>query len=752
MSKSQYNNSNASLGANASFVGTGESTGSYVELSVSMKADQNATVYIDQSPDKVNWDIRSTHLYKSAQGGMNFNVGSKHQWFRVIITNGATAQTFMRMATYKHEEYSSAVVKGTDGEGVVRKIMTDESGKLMLTFTGEVGAQGLSAFQLAMANGFVGTEEQWLLSLKGVDGVDGTNGSNGFNGSNGVDGANGADGADGSNGTNGVDGLSAYQVWVQQGNSGTPADYLASLQGQSITVKGTLTSAQIIGLDTNSLVLNDAYFSSDSFQLFVWDGVSQWVASGSLRGQQGLTGNAGLDGVNGIDGTNGVDGVDGADGTGITTEQANAIIANTAKNSYPALDASKVATIDAMTAAIALNSVKVGITATQASAIVANSNKIGLTQAVVDDITINNAKISYTDASVVAGHTTDIGALQTAQALNDAKISYTDATLVGTHTSQIGVLQNAQAINDAKISYTDASVVAGHTTDIGALQTAQALNDAKISYTDASVVAGHTTDIATNATGIATNLVNINLLYTGLTTNASAISNLSGQIASNDSEISALQTAQAINDAKVGITPAQASAIVANTAKVSFSSANQTALTNATNNIALNTSAIALNTAKLGVLKPTVFYEFTNSGTSAVIYDGSTAFLKRSLWAKDNDGGADFTESSGVFTCVNPGSYYVNFTANGKSVGNFMHKLRKTTPLNELDALLSSVGNASSSGSHTSSTEGYGVIVASVGDTFELQIRTELTNGLGGNDAGFGVANIHAFISFCRVA
>ena len=81
-----------------------------------------------------------------------------------------------------------------------------------------------------------------------------------------------------------------------------------------------------------------------------------------------------------------------------------------------------------------------------------------------------------------------------------------------------------------------------------------------------------------------------------------------------------------------------------------------------------------------------------------------------------------------------------------------MHKLRNTTPLNELDALLSSSGNASSSGSHTSSTEGYGVIVASVGDTFELQIRTELSTGLGGNDAGFGVPNIHAFISFSMVA
>lgn len=50
------------------------------------------------------------------------------------------------------------------------------------------GANGLSAYQVAVSNGFVGTEPQWLDSLvgatgsqgvQGVQGVDGTNGTNG---------------------------------------------------------------------------------------------------------------------------------------------------------------------------------------------------------------------------------------------------------------------------------------------------------------------------------------------------------------------------------------------------------------------------------------------------------------------------------------------------------------------------------------------------------------------------------------------
>lgn len=38
---------------------------------------------------------------------------------------------------------------------------------------GDKGDDGLSAYEVAVENGFVGTEQQWLESLKGRDGVGG---------------------------------------------------------------------------------------------------------------------------------------------------------------------------------------------------------------------------------------------------------------------------------------------------------------------------------------------------------------------------------------------------------------------------------------------------------------------------------------------------------------------------------------------------------------------------------------------------
>lgn len=45
---------------------------------------------------------------------------------------------------------------------------------------GQDGTNGLSAYQVAVNNGFVGTEAQWLASLKGVKGDAGNNGNNGW--------------------------------------------------------------------------------------------------------------------------------------------------------------------------------------------------------------------------------------------------------------------------------------------------------------------------------------------------------------------------------------------------------------------------------------------------------------------------------------------------------------------------------------------------------------------------------------------
>lgn len=84
------------------------------------------------------------------------------------------------------------------------------------------GTDGKSAFEIAVEHGFVGTETEWLESLKGVDGKDGVNGKDGCDGRNGADGLPGRDG---------IDGKSAYIIAVEHGFSGTETEWLQSLKG-----------------------------------------------------------------------------------------------------------------------------------------------------------------------------------------------------------------------------------------------------------------------------------------------------------------------------------------------------------------------------------------------------------------------------------------------------------------------------------------------------------------------------------------
>ena len=86
----------------------------------------------------------------------------------------------------------------------------------------EKGKDGKSTFEIAVEHGFVGTETEWLESLKGVDGLPGKDGKNG------TDGLPGRDGIDGINGS---DGKSAYIIAVEHGFSGTENEWLQSLKG-----------------------------------------------------------------------------------------------------------------------------------------------------------------------------------------------------------------------------------------------------------------------------------------------------------------------------------------------------------------------------------------------------------------------------------------------------------------------------------------------------------------------------------------
>ncbi|MFA6204215.1 MAG: hypothetical protein WC710_13645 [Gallionella sp.] len=79
-------------------------------------------------------------------------------------------------------------------------------------YDGLNGIDGQSAYRIAVKNGFVGTEFEWIKSLRGADGRDGKDGiaglqgDRGFTGLNGTDGRDGVDGAKGADGRNGIDG------------------------------------------------------------------------------------------------------------------------------------------------------------------------------------------------------------------------------------------------------------------------------------------------------------------------------------------------------------------------------------------------------------------------------------------------------------------------------------------------------------------------------------------------------------------
>jgi len=91
------------------------------------------------------------------------------------------------------------------------------------------GIEGKSAYQVALDDGFVGTEADWLLSLEGAPGDPGISAyevalANGFVGTE-------ADWLLSLEGAPGDPGISAYEVAVANGFVGTEAEWLLSLEG-----------------------------------------------------------------------------------------------------------------------------------------------------------------------------------------------------------------------------------------------------------------------------------------------------------------------------------------------------------------------------------------------------------------------------------------------------------------------------------------------------------------------------------------
>jgi len=98
-----HNSSVSNLNAGATFTGTSTSTLGVAGIQVSLKTDQDCTVYVDQSPTNglaPNWDITDSYRYISSLGGNSWTVQAVNSYVRVRVTNTSiTNTTYFRLQT-----------------------------------------------------------------------------------------------------------------------------------------------------------------------------------------------------------------------------------------------------------------------------------------------------------------------------------------------------------------------------------------------------------------------------------------------------------------------------------------------------------------------------------------------------------------------------------------------------------------------------------------------------------------------------
>jgi hypothetical protein len=182
---------------------------------------------------------------------------------------------------------------------------------------GTNGDSAFTTWQNQPGNG-TGTEADFLATLEGKSAYEvwlDQAGNAGKTEAEFIAAIKGAKGEDGTNGTNGTNGQSTYELWeAQVGNTGkTEAEFLESLEGASayetyITIPGNegKTEAEFI----LSLKGTTGEAGKSAYQ--------SWVDAGNVGNEATFIASLkGADGERGTDGTNGTNGTNGVDGTGV---------------------------------------------------------------------------------------------------------------------------------------------------------------------------------------------------------------------------------------------------------------------------------------------------------------------------------------------------------------------------------------------------------------------------------------------------
>lgn len=123
--------------------------------------------------------------------------------------------------------------------------------------TGDTGLTGASAYQIAITNGFTGSEEEWLASLVGPKGDKGDTGATGPTGQTGPKGDTGATGPAGASGApvSGTWTPNWQGTGLVYGPNTVTGKYLLSGDLVHFRIKFTLTNVQSFGTGTYTVTL-----------------------------------------------------------------------------------------------------------------------------------------------------------------------------------------------------------------------------------------------------------------------------------------------------------------------------------------------------------------------------------------------------------------------------------------------------------------------------------------------------------------
>lgn len=209
----------------------------------------------------------------------------------------------------------------------------DTEWKFISDLSGAQGIQGLSAYQVAVQHGFEGTEDEWLISLKGEKGETGPKGDKGDTGEKGATGERGPQGLQGERGLQGVQGEKGEQgiqgpvgpkgeqgeqgIQGIQGPQGEPGPQGPKGDtGSGLNIKGELDSESQLPQEG---VSGDAWLIAGNLYVYVGENGNvesnpKWSNVGSIQGPAGPQGPVGPKGEQGEPGPKGEPGADGIPG------------------------------------------------------------------------------------------------------------------------------------------------------------------------------------------------------------------------------------------------------------------------------------------------------------------------------------------------------------------------------------------------------------------------------------------------------